>query len=73
MPTVYWIKVLKKKQFPSYRPNLNSSTVFNGSTAILNVLPNAVEDLGSYQCIAKNEAGYFSRTARVLPKGKYQM
>ena len=49
----------------------NDSTIINGTTAILH-LSDAVEHLGSYQCVAVNEAGYVSRTARILPQGKFK-
>lgn len=67
-PTVFWMRVLNKRKFPVLQ-YFNDSTVINGTTAILHLL-NTAKHLGSYQCIAVNEAGYVSRTARVLPKGK---
>lgn len=67
LPKVYWMRVLKKRGSVKYQ---NESTVITGNTAILN-LSHVKEHLGSYQCIAINEGGYVSRTARVLPKGKY--
>ena len=69
-PTVFWMRVLNKRRLPILQ-YFNDSTVINETTAILH-LSNAVKHLGSYQCIALNEAGYVSRTARVLPKGKYK-
>ena len=70
-PRVYWMRVLEERRSP--KPEyFNESTIINGTTAILNLSnTDTVERLGSYQCVAINGAGYVSRTARVLPKGKY--
>lgn len=71
IPTVYWMRVLQKFTEVMYQYQyFNDSTVTTGNTAVLN-LSNARKHLGSYQCVAINEAGYVSRTARILPKGKY--
>ena len=51
--------------------NLTDYVSIINNTAILNLTIDANNEtfLGSYQCIVKNEAGYVSRTTRVLPKG----
>ena len=68
IPAVYWMRVLEGFTYQYF----NDSTVITGNTAVLS-LSNALKHLGSYQCVAVNEAGYVSRTARVLPKGKYSI
>ena len=59
---IYWIKGMW---------NLTDYVSIINNTAILNLTIDAKNEtfLGSYQCIVKNEAGYVSRTTRVLPKG----
>lgn len=71
-PTVYWMRVTRKRRqpVPEYQ-YFNDNTIITGNTAILS-LSNVEQHLGSYQCVVTNEAGYVSRTARVLPKGKCQ-
>ena len=51
--------------------NLSYITNVKNNTAILNLTidANTEEPMGSYQCVITNEAGYVSRTARILPKG----
>ena len=72
IPTVYWMRVLRNDWGTGIEliQYFNDSTVVIGNTAVL-YLSNALKYFGSYQCVAVNEAGYVSRTARVLPKGKY--
>lgn len=71
MPTVYWMRVVGKSWYVDKHQYFNDSMIIIGNTAILN-LANTAEHLGSYQCVATNEAGYVSSTARILPKGKYK-
>jgi len=68
VPIVYWMRMLKdgRSVIDQY---FNDSTIIIGNIAILS-LSNIMSHFGSYQCIAVNEAGYVSRTARILPKGK---
>ena len=72
IPTVYWMRVLRNGWDIELIQYFNDSTVVIGNTAVL-YLSNALKHFGSYQCVAVNEAGYVSRTARVLPKGKYSI
>ena len=59
---VYWMKGNR---------NLTDRTNVINNTAIINLSIDAyTEDyMGSYQCVVTNEAGFDSRTTRVLPKG----
>lgn len=66
-PTVYWMRMFKYRKRLVY---FNDNTTVIGNTAVLHLSNIAKNDLGSYQCVAINEAGYVSRTARILPKGK---
>ena len=60
--TIYWMKG---------NMDLTHNTNINKNTAILSLSidANTRDLLGSYQCFVENDAGYTSRTARVLPKG----
>ena len=60
---VYWMKGNR---------NLTDRTNVINNTANLNLSidVNTEDFMGSFQCVVTNEAGYVSRTARVLPKGK---
>ena len=71
-PTVYWMRVLRNGLDIDTIQYFNDSNVIFGNTAVL-YISNTLKHLGSYQCVAVNEAGYVSRTARVLPKGKYSI
>ena len=66
-PSVYWRMERNNKLI-----NLTHNTTIIGNTVILSltITDNLVHYLGSYQCIVVSEAGYISRTTRVLPKGK---
>ena len=59
---VYWMKG---------NQNLTERTNVMNNTANLNLTIDVNTDdfMGSFQCVVTNEAGYVSRTARVLPKG----
>ena len=72
IPTVYWMRVLRDVWSIDTIQYFNDSTVIIGNTAVL-YISNTLKHLGSYQCVAVNEAGYVSHTARVLPKGKYSI
>jgi len=65
-PSVYWRMERSNKLI-----NLTHNTTIIANTVILSltITDNLVHYLGSYQCVAVSEAGYISRTTRILPKG----
>ena len=65
-PSVYWRMERRNELI-----NLTHNTTIIGNTVILTltITDNLVRYLGSYQCIVISEAGYFSQTTRILPKG----
>ena len=65
-PSAYWRMERRNELI-----NLTHNTTIIGNTVILTltITDNLVCYFGSYQCIAVSEAGYISRTTRILPKG----
>ena len=65
-PSVHWRMERSNKLI-----DLTHNTTIIGNTAILTLTITDNIILGSYQCIVvSEEAGYISRTTRILPKGK---